>query len=47
MKFDAELTHVEIAKVLGMTPLNVRVSLFRAIKRLRARMLRDEVAVAA
>ncbi len=47
MKFDAELTHVEIAKILGMTPLNVRVSLFRAIKRLRARMLRDDAAVAA
>lgn len=38
LKYDAELSHVEIAKVLGMTPLNVRVSIFRALKRLRTRM---------
>jgi RNA polymerase sigma-70 factor (ECF subfamily) len=38
LKFDAELSHVEIARIMGMTPLNVRVSIFRAVKRLRARM---------
>lgn len=43
LKFDAELSHVEIGRVLGMTPLNVRVSIFRALKRLRARMERDGI----
>jgi RNA polymerase sigma-70 factor (ECF subfamily) len=38
LKFDAELSHVDIARIMGMTPLNVRVSIFRALKRLRARM---------
>lgn len=47
LKFDAELTHAEIAKVLGMTTLNARVTLFRALRRLRTRMLRDENAPAA
>jgi len=36
LKFDAELKNSEIAKVMKMTPLNVRVAIFRALKRLRA-----------
>lgn len=35
LKFDGELTHDEIAKITGMTPGNVRVAIFRALKRLR------------
>jgi RNA polymerase sigma-70 factor (ECF subfamily) len=42
LKFDAELTNAEIAHVLKMTPLNVRVAVFRALKRLRSRMLADD-----
>jgi RNA polymerase sigma-70 factor (ECF subfamily) len=38
LKFDAELTNAEIGQVLHMTPLNVRVAIFRALKRLRSRM---------
>jgi RNA polymerase sigma-70 factor (ECF subfamily) len=38
LKFDAELTNAEIAPVVGMTGLNVRVAIFRALKKLRARM---------
>jgi RNA polymerase sigma factor (sigma-70 family) len=43
LKFDSELTNAEIAQVTGVTPLNVRVAIFRALKRLRARM-QDDVA---
>jgi RNA polymerase sigma-70 factor (ECF subfamily) len=35
LKFDAELKNNEIAKVMDMTSLNVRVTIFRALKRLR------------
>ena len=38
LKFDAELTYAEIADITGMTALNARVSIFRALKRLRSRM---------
>jgi RNA polymerase sigma-70 factor (ECF subfamily) len=38
LKFDAELTNVDIAKIMGMTPLNVRVAIFRALRRLRNKM---------
>jgi len=41
LKFDAELSHAEIGRVMGITPLNVRVSIFRAMKRLRAMMAQD------
>jgi RNA polymerase sigma-70 factor (ECF subfamily) len=44
LKFDAELSHEEIGRIMGITPLNVRVSIFRAVKRLRARMERDGLA---
>lgn len=36
LKFDGELTHDEIAKITGMTSGNVRVAIFRALKRLRS-----------
>ena len=38
LKFDAELTHEEISRIMKMTSLNVRVSIFRALKKLKARM---------
>lgn len=38
LKFDAELTNAEIARIMGMSPLNVRVALFRALRKLRASM---------
>ncbi|MDO8617236.1 MAG: sigma-70 family RNA polymerase sigma factor [Dehalococcoidia bacterium] len=41
LKFDAELTHEEIGKIMGMTPLNVRVSIFRALNRLKVLMEKD------
>lgn len=41
LKFDAELTNAEIADVLQMSPGNVRVAIFRALKRLRNLMTRD------
>jgi RNA polymerase sigma-70 factor (ECF subfamily) len=41
LKFDAELSHVEIGRIMGITPLNVRVSIFRAVKRLRSRMRQE------
>jgi RNA polymerase sigma-70 factor (ECF subfamily) len=47
LKFDAELTNAEIGQVLKMSPLNVRVSIFRALKRLRARMVAGDTAAAA
>lgn len=37
LKFDAQLTYAEIAQVMGMTDVNVRVAIFRALKRLRDR----------
>lgn len=38
LKFDAEMTNAEIAKVMEMSALNVRVAMFRALKRLKNRM---------
>ncbi len=42
LKFDGELTHAEIGQVMGLTPLNARVAVFRALRRLRARLDQDE-----
>ncbi len=38
LKFEAGLTHGEIAQVMGMTASHVRVAVFRALKRLRDRV---------
>ena len=38
LKFDAELSNTEIAQIMGLTALNVRVAIFRALRRLRTRM---------
>ena len=38
LKFDAELTNAEIGHVMGMSALNVRVTIFRALRKLRAAM---------
>ena len=38
LKFDAELTSQEIGEVIGITALNVRVAVFRALRRLKAEM---------
>jgi RNA polymerase sigma-70 factor (ECF subfamily) len=38
LKFDAELTNREIAGILGTSEVNVRVTIFRAIRKLRDRM---------
>jgi RNA polymerase sigma factor (sigma-70 family) len=38
LKFDAELTNREIAGILGTTEVNVRVTIFRALRKLRDRM---------
>ncbi len=38
LKFDAELTNREIAQVLNTSEVNVRVTIFRALRKLRARM---------
>ena len=35
LKFDGELTTVEIGQVMGMHPVNVRVAVFRALRKLR------------
>jgi RNA polymerase sigma-70 factor (ECF subfamily) len=35
LKFEGELSYAEIARVLHMSEVNVRVSMFRALKRLR------------
>ena len=35
LKFEGELSYAEIARVLHMSEVNVRVSIFRALKRLR------------
>lgn len=41
LKFDAELTYAEIGKVMGMSDVNARVSIFRALKRLRDRLQKE------
>jgi RNA polymerase sigma-70 factor (ECF subfamily) len=38
LKFDAELTNREIASVLSTSEVNVRVTIFRALRKLRERM---------
>lgn len=38
LKFDAALSYAEIARITGMSEVNVRVSIFRALKRLRQRV---------
>jgi len=38
LKFDAGLTNDEIARVMGMSRVNVRVSVFRALAKLRDRL---------
>ncbi len=42
LKFDGELTYAEIGCVLKMSMVNVRVSIFRALKRLRSLMEEEE-----
>ena len=41
LKFDAELTYPEIAQVMGMKEVNARVSVFRALQRLRDRVQKE------
>jgi RNA polymerase sigma-70 factor (ECF subfamily) len=41
LKFEGELSYVEIARVLRLSVVNVRVSIFRALKRLRVLMAED------
>jgi RNA polymerase sigma-70 factor (ECF subfamily) len=38
LKFEGELSYTEISRVLGLSEVNVRVSIFRALKRLRSLM---------
>jgi len=38
LKFEGELSYVEISRVLGLSEVNARVSIFRALKRLRGLM---------
>jgi RNA polymerase sigma-70 factor (ECF subfamily) len=42
LKFDGELTYSEIGHVLKMSGVNVRVAIFRALKRLRALIEEEE-----
>ncbi len=42
LKFDGELTYSEIGCVLKMTSVNVRVAIFRALKRLRTLIEEEE-----
>ncbi|MEX0800443.1 MAG: RNA polymerase sigma factor [Dehalococcoidia bacterium] len=44
LKFDAELTNREIAGVLGTSEVNVRVTIFRALRKLRERMEKQQEA---
>jgi len=44
LKFDAELTNREIAEVLHTSEVNVRVTIFRALRKLRERMQRQQEA---
>lgn len=41
LKFDAELTNREIASILDTSEVNVRVTVFRALRKLRERMERQ------
>jgi len=38
LKFDAELTNAQIAKIMGLSEANVRVILFRTLRKLRQMM---------
>ncbi|MFQ5474009.1 MAG: RNA polymerase sigma factor, partial [Dehalococcoidia bacterium] len=38
LKFDAELSNTQIAKIMGMSEVNVRVILFRTLRKLRESM---------
>jgi RNA polymerase sigma-70 factor (ECF subfamily) len=42
LKFEGELSYAEIARVLGLSDVNVRVSIFRALRRLRTLMEKAE-----
>jgi RNA polymerase sigma factor (sigma-70 family) len=44
LKFDAELTNREIAQVLHTSEVNVRVTIFRALRKLRERMEKQQEA---
>jgi RNA polymerase sigma-70 factor (ECF subfamily) len=41
LKFDAELSNAQIARILGLSEGNVRVILFRTLKKLREMMEQD------
>ena len=41
LKFEGQLTNAEIARVMRMSEVNVRVSIFRALSRLRERMAEE------
>ena len=41
LKFEGELNYAEISSILGLSEVNVRVSIFRALKRLRTIMEKD------
>ena len=41
LKFEGELSYTEISRVLRLSEVNVRVSIFRALKRLRNLMEKD------
>ena len=41
LKFEGQLTYAEIARVMGLTEVNVRVSIFRSLRRLRDRVQKD------
>ncbi len=42
LKFEGELSYAEISAVLNLSEVNVRVSVFRALKRLRALIEAEE-----
>ncbi|MEE8370387.1 MAG: RNA polymerase sigma factor, partial [Dehalococcoidia bacterium] len=44
LKFDAELTNREIANILKTSEVNVRVTIFRALRKLRERMAQQQEA---
>ena len=44
LKFDAELTNREIADIVKTSEVNVRVTIFRALRKLRARMEQQQEA---
>ncbi|MCH7835432.1 MAG: RNA polymerase sigma factor [Chloroflexi bacterium] len=44
LKFDAELTNREISDILHTSEVNVRVTIFRALRKLRARMEKQQEA---